>query len=131
MGETVINTDSNPKDRIGVTKAPIRLWPPLATVVGSMVMALGAKKYGPYNWREKKVQYSVYLEAAQRHIFAAFDGEDLDPESGLPHIAHAMACMAILLDADSTGKMIDDRPVPGASAAVMARYAVPSAKPTA
>lgn len=106
----------NPKDLIGMTKPPLRLVPATALLYFAQVMAHGAKKYGPYNWRQKAVRYTVYLEAAMRHILAALDGEENDPESGQPHTAHAGACMAIILDAKSINKLIDDRPTPGAAA---------------
>jgi hypothetical protein len=111
--------DSNPKDLIGDTKPPVWLVPPSALIRLSKVMQLGARKYGPYNWREKKVRMTVYIAAAQRHILQALDGEDIDPESGESHIAHAMACMAIILDAQATGNMKDDRPLPGAASKVI------------
>lgn len=104
-----MNKPTNPKDLLGLRKAPIRLFPPVALIEGSAVMGLGARKYGPYNWRENAVRHTVYLEAAMRHILQAMDGEDVDPESGRPHEAHALACMAILLDARHGGNLIDDR----------------------
>lgn len=118
---------SNPKDRIGLTKPPLRLIPAPALIKLAMVMGLGASKYGPYNWREKKVRYTVYIEAAQRHILSALDGEEIDPESGQPHTAHAMACMAIILDAQATGNLVDDRPTPGVAAKLIAEL---TKKPT-
>ena len=78
-------------------------------------MALGASKYGSYNWRENSVAATVYVSAAQRHIASWLDGESDDPESGVSHLGHAMACCAILLDAWATGNLIDDRPKPGAT----------------
>ena len=99
----------NPKDVLGLKKAPLRLVPPVALIECAAVMALGARKYGPYNWRENKVRHSVYLEAAMRHLLQAMDGEDADPESGRPHEAHVMACMALFLDAKHTGNFVDDR----------------------
>lgn len=107
---------TNPKDLIGLRKPPLRLIPASALIYLSKVMGLGAAKYGPYNWREKKVRRTVYLEAAMRHILQALDGEDIDPESGVPHEAHAMACMAIVLDALATGNLVDDRPIKGVAA---------------
>jgi len=41
---------------------------------------------------------------------ALLEGEDIDPKSGLPHLAHALACIAIIIDAKTAGKLIDDRP---------------------
>jgi len=103
----------NPKDLIGDTKVPFRFIPPSALTYLAFVMELGAGKYGPMNWRTKKIRATVYYEAALRHIFAALDGEEIDPESGQPHAAHAMACMGILLDALATGNLIDDLFEPG------------------
>lgn len=104
-----MKTTTNPKDLIGLKKAPLRLFPPVALVEGAAVMGLGAKKYGPYNWRENAVRHTVYLEAAMRHLIQAMDGEEVDPESGRPHEAHVLACMAIVLDAKHSGNLIDDR----------------------
>ena len=99
----------NPKDACGAKKAPLTLVPLIAIVKCSLVMALGAMKYGKMNWRSNKVKETVYIEAALRHLYAAMDGEETDSESGQSHYAHAMACMAILLDAKETGNLVDDR----------------------
>jgi hypothetical protein len=105
---------TNPKDIIGTTKLPLRFIPPSSLAFLSCVMELGATKYGPMNWRSNDVRATVYYEAALRHIWSALDGEELDPESKMPHAAHAMACMAIILDASATGNLKDDRFAPGA-----------------
>jgi hypothetical protein len=72
-------------------------------------MEHGARKYGRFNWREHTVTVSVYTDAIMRHLMAYVDGEDLDPESGINHLAHVMACCAVLLDAKAMGKLNDDR----------------------
>lgn len=113
---------TNPKDKLGAAKPPLELVPASANIYESMVMRLGAAKYGPYNWRTKKVKRTVYLAAALRHILSALDGEDADPESGMPHEAHARACMGIILDAMATGNMIDDRPPKGAASRLIAEF---------
>ena len=102
--------DTNPKTAFGAQKTPLHLIPPPAMAAEARVMALGAKKYGPYNWREHAVSASVYQAAALRHLMAAWEGEDVDPESGESHWAHARACLGILLDARHHGKLNDDRP---------------------
>lgn len=100
----------NPKDLIGVTKVPLRLFPPIALARGAMVMKRGVEKYGPFNWREGDgIHHTVYLEAAMRHIQAVLDGEDIDADTQQPPEANAMMCMAIILDARETGHLIDDR----------------------
>ena len=88
----------------------MHLIPAPALLTLANVMGLGASKYGAYNWREHKVSSSVYQSAAMRHLLAWWEGEDKDPESGQCHLAHAMACMAILLDAENKGMLNDDRP---------------------
>ena len=113
-------TTDNPKDIFGDKKPPVWLVPASATLFEAEVFRLGAAKYGPYNWREKKVRATVYIAAALRHIFSALDGEDIDPESGQPHMAHARACMGIYLDALATGNLVDDRPTKGAAAQLIA-----------
>lgn len=99
----------NPKQIRGSKKAPLRLVPPALEIYVSVIQALGAEKYGAYNWRKLHVSRVTYLEAAKRHILLALDGEDMDPETGVPHEASVAACMAIVLDAMSIGRLVDDR----------------------
>ncbi len=99
----------NPKDRYGVKKVPYELLPPVFAAYVAEVMRNGAEKYGAFNWRSTPVRATVYLAAAMRHLFRMMDGEDLDPESGLPHAAHVAASMAILLDATVNECLVDDR----------------------
>lgn len=117
----MVNDLENPKDRVGIHKPPLHLIPPAAELLESAVMALGAKKYGAFNWRTANVKASVYVAAARRHLLQWFDGEDIDAESGVSHLAHARACLGILLDAAAIGRLIDDRPPPGASSQLVKR----------
>lgn len=104
---------SNPKDAIGSDKLPIHLWPTTATIMGSVGLLDGMLKYGRSNFRGIGVRASIYVDACQRHLNAWFEGEDNDPDSGVPHMAHALACLAILVDAQAAGKLNDDRMVEG------------------
>lgn len=104
---------TNPKDVIGSDKLPLHLWPETATVMGCLGLLEGALKYGRSNWRETGVRVTIYVDAVRRHINAYFEGEDIDPDSGMPHLAHALACLAILVDADAAGMLNDDRQYPG------------------
>jgi hypothetical protein len=52
----------------------------------------------------------VYRDAAQRHLDAFWEGEDIDPASNLPHIVKAMACLAVLRDSQWQENWVDDRP---------------------
>jgi hypothetical protein len=105
--------DTNPKDSIGSGKLPLHLWPASATALGSLGLLEGMKKYGRSNWREAGVRATIYIDAIQRHLFAYAEGEDQDPDSGLSHLAHALAGIAILVDAGAAGKLTDDRAYPG------------------
>jgi hypothetical protein len=113
---------ANPKDRVGAAKPPLHLIPPAAEVLEAVVMGLGARKYGPFNWRSADVRATVYIAAAKRHLAQWLDGQDDDPESGVSHLAHARACLGILLDALATGHLIDDRPPPGAASQLLEHH---------
>lgn len=111
--------ETNPKDLLGIKKCRLDLVPPALRILAAPAMLLGAKKYGPFNWREKAVKLTVYTGAIDRHMAAFEDGQTLDPESGASHLSHVAACLAIIADAQAIGKLIDDRPVPGGAAQLM------------
>lgn len=115
--------DNNPKTVLGVTKAPLHLVPPSVVQALAEAFADGARKYGPYNWRDKTVSSSVYIGAAKRHIDAWWDGEAVSRDAGVHHLAHALACLAIIVDAETVNKLNDDRPTPGAAADLQEAYA--------
>ena len=75
------------------------------------VLAYGAKKYSARNW-EQGIKYSRVYAAATRHLMAFLSGEALDPETRLPHMAHAACCLMFLLtfEARNMGAKLDDRP---------------------
>lgn len=106
----------NPKDLVGRSK------PDLSLVSGTMMghlaagLADGARKYGVANWRQIAVEARTYTSAAQRHIKAWEDGEELAPDSLVHHLGHAMASLGIILDALACGTLLDNRATPGASA---------------
>lgn len=102
--------ETNPKDAIGVRKAPLSCVPMNVVAELGVAMLEGASKYGRHNWREAGVRSSVYFDAAMRHLIAWWEGEDTDPDSGLPHVIKAMATLTVLRDADYAGMLTDDRP---------------------
>ena len=59
------------------------------------VMAFGANKYAAHNWR-KGIAISRICGGAMRHLLAILRGEDLDGESGLPHVHHLGCCVMFL-----------------------------------
>lgn len=61
------------------------------------VLEFGAKKYSRDNWRTGTgFKYTRVINSLMRHLFSYMRGEDLDKESGLPHIAH-IQCNALFL----------------------------------
>jgi Domain of unknown function (DUF5664) len=101
----------NPKDLVGITKVSLSKLPVIATAWGAMAMQDGAAKYGPFNWRDNDITASVYIDAAKRHLDCWFEGQENASDSHVHHLGHALACCAILLDAQAVGRLIDDRPV--------------------
>ncbi len=101
---------TNPKDAIGVRKAPMHLVPGSAKAYMSMAFLEGALKYGKYNWRIAGVRSSIYLDAMERHMEKWKNGEDIAQDTKVPHLASVMACCAIILDAELVGMLNDDRP---------------------
>ena len=85
------------------------LIPPEALDMIAQIYTFGAAKYDDRNW-EKGLSWGRCFAAAMRHLWAFWRGEDLDPESGLPHTAHAAwNCFALLTyQIRQTGT--DDRP---------------------
>jgi dATP/dGTP diphosphohydrolase len=100
---------SNPKDLLGFKKVDLSLVPSIAIYHEACAFMDGARKYGPFNWRDNAVLARVYIAAAQRHIDYWAAGEEIAKDSGYHHLAHARACLAILLDAQETGNLIDNR----------------------
>lgn len=96
---------------VGFSKAPSGSWnggtkfdggksrtdliPPEPLMGAGEVFAFGARKYGDRNW-EQGISVCRLYGALLRHLLAWLGGEQLDPESGLPHTSHAMCCMLML-----------------------------------
>ena len=82
-----------------------------ADALASMVdvLTFGADKYGDRNW-EKGMAWTRLFAASMRHLWAWMRGEDLDPETGLPHTAHAMCCCMFLTSYMLRKDKHDDRP---------------------
>lgn len=116
-----MSAPENPKEKFGQTKPQLHLVPPTFEVYVADAFRDGARKYGPYNWRDNAVVASTYVSAARRHLASWFDGEELAEDSGVHHLAHAAACLAILVDCIETGNLVDDRPPAGTTAALIKR----------
>jgi len=102
--------DTNPKDAVGTAKVPYScLSGPVLTEMG-LAMMEGARKYGRHNWRQAGIRTSVYYDACLRHLIAWWEGEDIDPDSGVHHVTKAISGLHVLRDAQIRGAVTDDRP---------------------
>lgn len=93
-------------------KPPINLVPSEAIIAAAEVFAFGAVKYGENNWRKdvNKFPLSRHYASLSRHLLAWNAGEDIDPESGLPHTHHALTQLMILIMTQREAtENIDDR----------------------
>ena len=110
----------NPKDIAGEKKPPLHLIPLNAQIVQSLALRNGAEKYGPFNWREIDIRASAYVGAALRHINLWWDtGEEDAKDSGVHHLGHALATLAILYDALTNDTLVDDRPAGSEASGLM------------
>lgn len=74
----------------------------------SKVLAFGAAKYDDDNWRHGMAWRRV-ADALLRHLLAWLGGEDVDPDSGLPHIDHLLCNAMFLSEYYHTKTGVDDR----------------------
>lgn len=101
---------SNPKDAIGVKKAKFSVIPAGVLFDVGLAMLEGACKYGRHNYRGAGVRASVYYDAAMGHMADWWEGQNLDPDSGLSHVTKAIASLVVLRDAMFQDMLTDDRP---------------------
>ena len=120
---------SNPKDVLAASEQRVllHLIPSPALAHTAQALMDGARKYGPYNWREEGVSAVTYISATMRHLRDWLDGEEVAADSEVHHLGHAMACLAIILDSIEVGNQVDDRPLPAPTAAIHERMKVAKA----
>lgn len=132
--------DGNPKTAMGALKPDLSVIPPIAILHLATAMMNGDVKYGAFNYRKDKVSSRVYVAAALRHLLSYLDGEDFsqdtvegarlydeDPVANKAiamthHLAHVMACCAIVLDAEACDMLIDNRPDKGSAGAAIEQF---------
>jgi len=91
--------------KVRVDLLPIEPMMQIANVFG-----FGAKKYFANSYRQgETVVWSRTYGSIMRHMMAFWLGEDKDPESGLPHLAHAGTQLFILMEHAAHNKNKDDR----------------------
>ncbi|GJE01459.1 dATP/dGTP diphosphohydrolase domain-containing protein [Methylobacterium isbiliense] len=99
------------KDDGGKDPWDLAPWDAFRAIV--QVLAFGARKYAPRNW-ERGMAWSRLYAALFRHLTAWWQGENVDAETGLPHLWHAGACIVFLIAYELRGVGQDDRPTEGA-----------------
>ncbi len=103
--------DNNPKTRAGgMNKVPLHLIPPAPKVYLAMALADGGFKYRPFNYEVENISASVYYGAQQRHVDDWWTGANLSKDAKVKHLAAAIACLWLLLDAEVHGTLNDNRP---------------------
>lgn len=108
---TEVRTTSSTGGEKGMKPERYDLLPKEALDSMARVYAFGAEKYADHNWR-KRYEWSKSFAAAMRHMWAFWNGETYDEESGLPHLAHAafhLNAMMTWLERDGEGSEFDDR----------------------
>lgn len=66
------------------------------------VLDFGARKYARDNWKYVQDADMRYLAAAFRHLAAHAQGELVDEETGISHLAHASCCVLFLLSMEKS-----------------------------
>lgn len=79
-------------------KSMVQLLPPQAVLAVGHVLRFGAQKYEAHSWHRVPNAEERYVGAGLRHILAHLDGEVLDSESGLPHLAHGICSLMFVLE---------------------------------
>jgi len=75
-------------------KPSMTLLPAEALIGMTRALDYGAAKYDRYNYREGIAHHRI-LDATFRHLTAILAGQETDAESGLPHVWHALASLAM------------------------------------
>lgn len=92
----------------GVKYARFDLIPPEAAWYEALVYGKGAEKYAERNW-EMGYEWGKTIAALERHIQLFKAGEELDEESGLPHMAHARWHTGVIITFVARNLGTDDR----------------------
>lgn len=94
--------------RYNTDKLKMALVPPSLDRYVAAGFTYGAKKYSAHNWR-KGFDWSSVINSLKRHIAAFEEGEDIDIESGLPHLALIGCNVAMLIEFHDAKIGNDDR----------------------
>ena len=89
-------------------KVELHQVPTSLTVGVAKVLKYGEQKYAKGNWR-LGMKWTTPYDCLQRHMMKWLDGEAIDEESGLSHLYHAAANIAMLIEYEKICPELDDR----------------------
>lgn len=89
-------------------KAPLHMIPEEAIIGMAEAFAYGAEKYERFNYK-KGLEFTRLTDSLRRHTLAFLMGEDVDPESGIPHTKLMLANTAMLEYMRINRPEMDDR----------------------
>lgn len=90
------------------SKNRLELIPASALEAMGRAFTYGSIKYADHNWA-KGFDWDRLVGAMMRHLNSWRAGEDKDPESGLSHLDHVLACAAMLAAHEQEGLGYDNR----------------------
>jgi hypothetical protein len=97
--------------KLDANKPDMSLIPAEFLIECAKSLSFGARKYSAHNYRNG-ILTSRLLAAAQRHLTMEINGVSTDPESGLSHLAHALASLAMYSYMKTNKPDFDDRYTP-------------------
>lgn len=105
-----LSEEVKPKDLSFGIKEPLSLVPPILIRKVSRCMEEGSQRRSVYNWRHEPVSAMQLIDKMMRHILDCLDGKDLTDDTKLSNLGAAAADIAVFLDAQEYGSLVDDRP---------------------
>lgn len=87
----------SPGAKLDEDKLDLTLVPPSVVTAMARIMAHGVEKYTRGGWKSVPEAGLRYHAALLRHLNAYAHGEDTDPDSGLPHLDHALCNLGFLI----------------------------------
>lgn len=96
---------------IALTKPKLSLVPLAALEAITEALDYGNKKHGgAFNWRTFPLNRMECYSKVLRHITDSIEGNEVAEDSQISNLSHAIANLAIMLDALKYNQLIDDRP---------------------